>query len=148
MRIGNLTIKIADSKSKKAGSLNKELPEAFEAGYQEKYWKKFGPELEIENEIKELGIEKVESGEVEVPEDLAKEMGLERPVTEDTPFEKATGFKVAGISLTDDQITSGKKRPVSKSFRWLIEWFVMELLKAKFIVRWIKGKFSRSRVLS
>lgn len=100
--------------------------------------------MEAEKEIKELGIEKVESGEVPVPEDLAKEMGLEHPVTAETPFEKALDFKISGVSLTDDQITVGKKQPIQKSFRWLVEWFIMELLKAKYLVAWIKGKFKRT----
>jgi|SRR3989344_807139 len=148
MRVGNLTIKIDDSKSKKISPPNKELPGDLDAGYKEKYWEKYGDEIEVEREVEDLGIVKVENGEVEIPDDLAREMGLEKPVTEETSFEKVTGLKIAGISLTDDQISAGKKKPVSKSFRWLIEWFIMELLKAKFIVRWVKGKFSRSTVLS
>jgi anti-sigma28 factor (negative regulator of flagellin synthesis) len=144
MRIGNLTIKFDDSKNKKTGAANKEQAAGLEAGYQEKYWKEYGGELETEKKVEEIGIEEIESGEVKVPPDLAKKMGLKEAVNEETPFEKALDFKIAGVSLTDDQITVGKKQPVNKSFRWLVEWFIMELLKAKYLVSWVKGKFRRT----
>jgi hypothetical protein len=112
---------------------------------EENYWKKYGKEIEVEDEVRELGLEKVENGEVEIPEKLAKEMGVEEYVTHETDFHKATGFSIAGVSLTDDQITFGRKQPIKKSLRWLVEWFIMELLKAKYIVKWIKGKFSRAK---
>ncbi|MEK7127334.1 MAG: hypothetical protein AAB838_01245 [Patescibacteria group bacterium] len=141
MRIGNLTIKIDDGKKGKPASAK----ETLDAGYKEKYWKEYGKELEVENEIKELGIEEVENGEVNIPEDLAKQMGLEKAVTAESEFHRATDFQIAGISLTDDQLSAGKKQPVTRSLRWLVEWFIYELLKARFIVTFIKGRIKREK---
>ncbi len=107
------------------------------------YWTEYGKELELEKEIEKLGVEKVESGEVKLPEKAAREMGIKPTVTADTPMEAV--FKVAGVALTDDQIAAGKKKSIIKSIRWLAEWFIYELLKAGFIVKWVKGKFERKR---
>lgn len=112
---------------------------------EEDYPKKYRDEIKLEKEIADLGMTKVEDGEVPIPEDLRREMGLPKTVTAESEFHRATDFQIAGMSLTDDQLSAGKKQPVHKSFRWLIEWFIYELLKARFIVIFIKGKIKRSK---
>ncbi|MDO8515059.1 MAG: hypothetical protein Q7S14_01040 [bacterium] len=112
----------------------------------EEYPKLYKDEIKLEKEIEDLGIEKVESGEISVPDDLAKQMGLESVVTAESEFHRATDFKIAGISLTDDQLSAGKKQSISKSLRWLVEWFIYELLKARFIVQWVKGRAKRIKI--
>ena len=103
----------------------------------ESYWKEYGKELELEKEIQEMGVEKVESGEVKLPERMAKQMGIKPTVVAGTQF--------SGVSLTDAQLTTGKAKPVTKSIRWLVEWFIYELLKAHFIIKFIKGKIFRTK---
>lgn len=129
-----------------SGGMNKEsLGDGIDAGYKEKYWEDYGKELELEKEIKEIGIEKIESGAVKLPLDIADQMGIKPTVTHDTGFHEATGFKIAGVSFSDDQLTTGKKTPVTKSFRWMVEWFIYELLKNNFLIKYINGKITRQK---
>lgn len=110
------------------------------------YWENYAREIEIEKEIAELGgVEKVESGEVKVPEDVAKEMGIKPTVTVETPIEKATGFSIGGVSLDDSKLAMGIAKPTSSGFRWLVEWFIYQLLKAHFFVKKVKGKIIRQK---
>lgn len=112
------------------------------------YWEKYAREIEIERQIAEMGgVEKVASGEVKLPEDVAKEMGIKPTVTIDTPIAQATSFSVSGTSLSDDQLTSGLTKPTSSGFRWLIEWFIYQLLKAHFHIKRIKGKIFREKLV-
>ncbi|MCL5431921.1 MAG: hypothetical protein M1484_02350 [Patescibacteria group bacterium] len=112
----------------------------------DEYWENYSREIELEKEIEQLGgVEKVESGEVPVPEKLAKEMGVKPTVTEQTAVSSATGFSVRGTSLSDDQLTLGQHRPTSSGFRWLVEWFIYQLLKAHYHVKRIKGKIFRQK---
>lgn len=113
---------------------------------EEAYPKKYRDEIKLEKEIADLGMEKVEDGEVSIPEDLRKEMGLPKTVTAESEFHRATDFQIAGIALTDDQLSAGKKQPVTKSVRWLVEWFIYELLKARFIVTFVKNKVKRLKL--
>lgn len=110
------------------------------------YWENYAREIEIEKELEAIGgVERIESGEVKVPPKLAKEMGIKPAVTEQTAVSAVTDFKIRGISLSDDQVTSGLTKPTSKGLRWLVEWFIYQLLKAHFIVKKIKGKIIRSK---
>lgn len=110
------------------------------------YWERYAREIEIEKELEALGgIEKVESGEVKVPKDIAAEMGIKPAVTIETPISKATDFTVRGVSLTDDQLSAGLTKPISSGLRWLVEWFIYQLLKAHFFVKKIHGKIFRRK---
>lgn len=112
----------------------------------DEYWENYAREIELEKEIEELGgIQKVESGEVVVPEEVAKEMGVKPAVTVQTPMEKVTGFSVRGVSLSDDQLTAGLAKPTSSGLRWLVEWFIYQLLKARFLIKRIGGKITRQK---
>lgn len=113
----------------------------------DEYWENYAREIELEKEIAEMGgVEKVEAGEVKVPENLAKEMGIKPFVEVQTPMAQVVSdFKVSGVSLADDQISQGAVKPTSSGFRWLVEWFIYELLKAHFVVKFVKGKFGRSK---
>ncbi len=112
----------------------------------DEYWESYAREIELEKEIAEIGgVEKVESGEVKVPQNLAKEMGIKPSVTIDTPIAKVVpDFTIRGVALTDDQLGNGLAKPTSSGFRWLVEWFIYQLLKAHFLVKKIKGKVLRS----
>lgn len=112
----------------------------------DEYWETFGHEIELEKEIAELGVEKVENGAVKLPEDVAEEMGIAPTVTIETPIHEAVpGFSARGVVLTDETLSFGKAQPTTKSFRWLTEWFIYELLKGGFIVKLIKGKIQREK---
>ena len=112
----------------------------------DEYWESYAREIELEKQILEMGgIEKVEAGEVKVPENVAKEMGIEPTVTVHTPMEKATGFSVSGVTFSDDQITSGLVKPTSSGLRWMVEWFIYQLLKAHFHIKRIKGVVTRQK---
>lgn len=112
----------------------------------DEYWEKYAREIELEKKIEAMGgIEKVESGEVKLPADVAKEMGIKPTVTIDTPMSTATGFSIRGMSLSDDQLTAGLTKPTSSGFRWLVEWFIYQLLKAHFFIKKIKGKVLRGK---
>lgn len=101
-----------------------------EPNYQDAYWEHYAREIELEKEVAELGgMEKIENGEVKVPEDVAKQMGISPTVTIDTPIAQATDLTVRGVSLTDDQLKLGLSKPVSSGLRWLVEWFIYQLLK-------------------
>ncbi len=114
----------------------------------DEYWLSYGHELETEKEMEELGIDRVESGEVRVPQDLAREMGIKPQAVAETPIHHAIPeFAVRGKVLTDDQLAEGKKAPVSKSFRWLAEWFIYELLKAGYLVKFFRGSVVRDKQL-
>jgi len=111
----------------------------------DEYWENYAREIELEKEIAELGVEKVESGEVKLPENLASQMGIKASVNIDTPMSQTnSNFSVSGVSLTDDQINVGIKTPPHKGFRWLVEWFIYQLRKAHYIVKLIRGKVTRS----
>jgi hypothetical protein len=93
------------------------------------------------------GIEKVEKGEVKLPENIAKEMGIKPVVNVDTPIVTATdAFKVSNVSLTDDQMAQGSTKPINSAFRWLIEWFILQLRKARYLVKKVHGKIVRQKV--
>lgn len=109
------------------------------------YWENYAKEIEIEKEIAELGgVEKVESGEVKLPEAIAKEMGIQPTVTIETPIKKTLDdFTVRGVTLSDDQLNAGMKKPTTSAFRWLVEWFVAQLKKAHYVVKSVGGKMKR-----
>lgn len=112
----------------------------------DEYWENYAREIELEKEILELGgVEKVESGEVKVPEDLAKEMGIKPTVNIQTPIANVTNFSIKGVSLSDDQLSMGLTKPTSSGLRWLVEWFIYQLLKAHYHLRRIKGKIFREK---
>lgn len=112
----------------------------------DEYWESYAREIEIEKEIAELGgVEKIASGEVKIPEDVAKEMGIKPTVGIQTPIATVTDFSVGKTSLSDDQLTAGLTKPTSSGFRWLVEWFIYQLLKAHFFVKRVKGKIIRQK---
>lgn len=112
----------------------------------EDYWENYAREIELEKKIEAMGgIEKVESGEVKIPEDVAKEMGIKPTVNIQTPIASVTDFSIRNISLSDDQLTAGLTKPTSSGFRWLVEWFIYQLLKAHFHIKKIKGKIFRQK---
>lgn len=111
------------------------------------YWESYAREIEIEKEIAEMGgVEKVESGEVKVPEDVAKEMGIKPTVTVETPIEKATGFSIGRVSLDDTKLAMGIAKPTSTGLRWLAEWFIYQLRKAHFLIKKVKGQIIRQKL--
>lgn len=110
----------------------------------DEYWESYAREIELEKQILEMGgVEKVESGEVKVPADVAKEMGIAPVVEVHTPMAQATGFSVGGTSLDDNQLSAGVAKPASSGLKWLVEWFIYQLLKAHYHVKRIKGKIVR-----
>ena len=112
----------------------------------DEYWENYAREIELEKEILDLGgIERIESGEVKVPAELAKEMGVKPTVEPQTPMETVTGFSVRGVSLSDDQITLDLKKPTSSGLRWLAEWFIYQLLKAHFLIKKVHGRIFRKK---
>lgn len=115
----------------------------------DEYWENYAREIELEKKILEMGgVEKVESGEVKIPDNIAKEMGIKPSITAETPIAQVSGFSVRGVSLSDDQIGTGLKKPTSSGFRWLVEWFIYQLLKAHFLVNKVKGKILRQKMVS
>lgn len=114
----------------------------------DEYWEKYAREIELEKEIAEIGgVEKVESGEVKIPKELAEQMGIKVAVTIDTPIANLpSDFSVRGVTLDDTKLSEGGKKPISSAFRWLVEWFILQLKKAHFIVKLIKGKVTRTKV--
>ncbi len=112
----------------------------------DEYWESYAREIELEKEIEEMGgVEKVESGEVKIPQEVAAEMGIKPTVGPQTPIEAATGFSVRGVTLSDDQITAGLSKPTSSGLRWLVEWFIFQLLRAHFFVKKVGGKIIRKK---
>lgn len=112
----------------------------------DEYWENYAREIELEKEIEELGgVEKIESGEVKIPQDLANEMGIKPAVGPQTSMAAATGFSVRGVALSDDQITVGLSKPTSSGLRWLVEWFIYQLLRAHFVIKKIHGKIFRRK---
>lgn len=112
----------------------------------DEYWENYAREIELEKEIMELGgIEKVETGEVKVPENIAQEMGIKSTVNIQTPIASATNFSIRGVALSDDQITTGLTKPMSSGLRWLVEWFIYQLLKAHFLIKKVHGKIFRQK---
>ena len=107
----------------------------------DEYWEKFGKEIEAEKEADEAE----SARKTELKNQIASEKETVKPDSHIEKVEKA--FTVSGVSLTDDQITTGKQQPVKKSLRWLVEWFIYEILKAHIIFKWIKGKFKRDNVV-
>lgn len=115
----------------------------------DEYWENYAREIELEKKILDMGgVEKVESGEVKIPENIAKEMGIKPTVTAETPMANVSDFSVRGVSLSDDQLTTGLKKPTSSGFRWLVEWFVYQLLKAHFVLKKVRGKILRQKMVS
>lgn len=112
----------------------------------DEYWENYAREIELEKKILEMGgVEKVASGEVPIPDNIAKEMGVKPSVTAETPIAKVSDFSVRGLSLTDDQLQVGLAKPTSSGFRWLVEWFICQLLKAHFVIKKIHGKIFRGK---
>lgn len=112
----------------------------------DEYWENYAREIELEKKILEMGgVEKVASGEVPIPDNIAKEMGIKPSVTIETPIANVSDFNVRGVSLSDDQLGTGLTKPTSSGFRWLVEWFIYQLLKAHFHLKKIKGKIFRSK---
>ena len=110
----------------------------------DEYWEKFAQEIENEKKLAELGgVEKVATGEVKLPEDVAKEIGIKPTVTAETPISETANFSAGGVSLDDNQLTTGKTKPISRGFRWLIEWFIYQLRKAHYVVKKVRGKIWR-----
>ncbi len=112
----------------------------------DEYWENYAREIELEKKIEAMGgIEEVESGEVKIPADVAKEMGIQPTVNIQTPIASVTDFFVRGISLSDDQLMAGLTKPTSSGFRWLVEWFIYQLLKAHFHIKKLHGKIFRKK---
>ncbi len=112
----------------------------------DEYWENYSREIELEKEVLEMGgVEKVDHGDVPVPPQIAKEMGIQPVPSAQTPISQTQYFTVSGVSLTDDQIAQGLQKPTSSGFRWLSEWFIYQLLKAHFLVKKVKGKIVRSK---
>ncbi len=115
----------------------------------DEYWENYAREIELEKEIMEMGgVEKVESGEVKVPEDVAKEMGIKPTVNIQTPIAGATNFSIRGVALSDDQLMVGLSKPTSTGWRWLVEWFIYQLRKAHYQIKKVGGKLLRFKVNS
>ena len=115
----------------------------------DQYWENYAREIELEKEIEEMGgVEKIESGEVKVPADLAKEMGIKASVNIQSPISNVTGFSIRGVSLSDDQLTLNSKKPTSSGIRWLVEWFIYQLLRAHYHVKRIKGHIFREKQIA
>lgn len=101
----------------------------------DEYWEKFSAEIEAEKKVQELGgLEKMEKGEAVISPELAAEMGV-KPVAVLEPTADKNAFSVRGVSFSDDQIGAGMKAPTSTGVRWLVEWFVLQLLKAHFHIK-------------
>lgn len=124
------------------GRLKKEtdFPKNFHepGGYEAPYWEEYGREIELEKELEELGIQKVEEGEVELPPRIAEEMGVK-------PFVPSIPQMIGGKTpLTDDQIAQGvKKYRLTDSVFWLAEWCLKKLKQAHVKIKWAKGKLLR-----
>lgn len=129
-----------------APAVTLENPDQVAKAEGDEYWESYAREIELEKEIAEMGgVEKIETGEVKVPEKVAAEMGIKPTVTAETPIAKVVSdFTIRGVTLTDDQLGNGLTKPTSSGFRWLVEWFIYQLLKAHFLVKRIKGKVLRS----
>lgn len=113
----------------------------------DEYWQLYAKEIEMEKEIAEIGgMEKIESGEVPIPEAIAKEMGVKPAITIETPIAVAKDFNIASVTLTDEQLSTGIKKPTSSGFRWLAEWFIYQLKKAHYLVKSVRGKILRERI--
>lgn len=112
----------------------------------DEYWESYAREIELEKEIAEIGgVEKVESGEVSISPEIAKEMGIKPAVTAQTPIKNIIpDFSIRGVALSDDQLGVGAAKPTSSGFRWLVEWFIYQLLKAHFLVKRAGGKILRT----
>lgn len=127
------------------GGVNEELANRVAKEEGDEYWENYAREIELEKEILEMGgIEKIESGEVPIPEKVAGEMGILPSVGAHTPMATVTGFTVRGKSLSDDQLTAGLTKPTSSGFRWLVEWFIYQLLKAHVVIKRVKSRVVRS----
>lgn len=112
----------------------------------DEYWENYSREIELEKEILEMGgVEKIESGEVAVPKDLAKEMGIKPAVTEQTAVSSQTGFSIGGVAYDDNQLSAGLTKPTSSGLRWVVEWFIYQLLKAHFHIKRVKNKIIRTK---
>lgn len=113
----------------------------------DQYWENYAREIELEKEIAEMqGVEKIASGEVKLPQE-AKAAGAKPTVTMETPIAEVVDFKVRGVSLSDDQLATGLTQPPSSGFRWLVEWFICQLLKAHFIIKKVRKKIFRKKMV-
>jgi hypothetical protein len=140
---------IVSSGSKESGGTILEDADKVAKEEGDEYWENYAREIKLEKEIAEMGgVEKVASGEVKVPERVAKEMGIKPTVEITTPMAKVSDFSVRGVALTDEQLGTGLNKPTSSGFRWLVEWFIYQLLKAHFFVKRVKGKIFRSKPVS
>lgn len=110
----------------------------------DKFWLEYAAEIKEEERVKELGgMEKIQAGEVPVPEDLAREMGIGPKLSPPPPPLRPVEFSVRGVTLSDDQLTEGEKKPLDNAYRWLVTWFIYQLQKAHYHIKVIKGKITR-----
>ena len=109
----------------------------------DEFWKEYAKEIETELEIKEIGIEKVESGQVRLPEEIAKEMGVKPVYDGAQTSNKPAAFSIRGMSLSDDQLSKDISAKEDTAVRWLAEWFIYQLKKAHYHVKVVKGKVLR-----
>lgn len=140
-----LAVASADQKVEEVAKLM-HMEEADRVAKSEKddYWENYSREIELEKEVLEMGgVEKVATGEVPIPEQVAKEMGVKASVGAGTQVSQAGDFKVSGVSLDDTQLSLGVSKPISSGFRWLVEWFIYQLLKAHFHIKKTGGKVVR-----
>jgi hypothetical protein len=101
----------------------------------DEYWEKFATEIEGEKKALEVGgMEKIEKGEAVISPELAKEMGV-KPVAPVQSTTDKSVFSARGVSFSDDQISAGMKAPNTTGIRWLVEWFVLQLMKAHFHIK-------------
>lgn len=112
----------------------------------DEYWENYAREIELEKEVLEMGgVEKIDQGEVQVPDKIAKEMGIQNVPGAHSPMSQTTGFSVSGVTLDDNQLTTGIQKPTSSGFKWLAEWFIYQLLKAHYHITRVKDKVIRSK---
>lgn len=107
----------------------------------DQYWEAFAAEIEGEKKVLEAGgMEKIEKGEAVISPELAKEMGI-KPVAPVQPTNDKSAFSIRGVSFSDGQISAGMKAPTASGVRWLVEWFVLQLMKAHFHIKKSWGGF-------
>lgn len=112
----------------------------------DEYWENYSREIELEKEILEMGgMEKIESGEVAVPAEVAKEMGIKPISNEQSPMGNITGFSIGGVAYDDNQLSAGLTKPTSSGLRWVVEWFIYQLLKTHYHVKRVKNKIMRTK---
>lgn len=121
-----------------------QVSEANQLAKEEKddYWLEYGGEIAAEKEAKASGgIEAIQTGEVNIPQDLAEVMGIQTvPTKIDLSQPTTKDFKVGGVTLNDQQLTDDIHQPEENALRWLAEWFIYQLKKAHYGVKIVKGK--------